>query len=235
MLILASALTNFAVAETLDANEPFLLESYAGVSVRFDAPQETVPSENIRIDIQIHCTAQNVNITHLRLNIYGFKFGKERILLDFKDVGAHALVFNETTLYNYTVQVPGNVWNAMYAELHIEYTVVDESFDRTPSFPITVVRNIYLEELEKMFENLNYTYWHLNQTFWEFFSMNLTQPSLISLNQTYHELKDNYTSIRGGSSDLENTQRTVIILAITTVFFVATTIYVIMRKPKQSW
>ena len=58
--------------------------------------------------------------------------------------------------------------------------------------------------------------------------MNLTAESLALLNETYWGLK-------GSSNELGNTRMAVGILAITTVFFVATTLYLVMRKPKESW
>jgi len=41
--------------------------------------------------------------------------------------------------------------------------------------------------------------------------------------------------LQGSSNELGNTRMAVGILAITTVFFVATTLYLVMRKPKESW
>jgi hypothetical protein len=133
------------------------------------------------------------------------------------------------------VQIPHDVWDAIYAELHIEYKVVDSTFEKNPNFSITIVRNVYLEQLENAFKNLNYTYWQLNQTFWECFQMNLTKENLDGLNQTYWALQQNYTSVQGSLIELGNIRIAVIILAITTVFFVATTLYVVMRKPKEYW
>jgi hypothetical protein len=36
-------------------------------------------------------------------------------------------------------------------------------------------------------------------------------------------------------NELDNTRRVAVILAITTVFFVATTVFMVMRKPNESW
>jgi hypothetical protein len=60
------------------------------------------------------------------------------------------------------------------------------------------------------------------------FQMNLTAESLARLNETYWGLK-------GSSNELGNTRMAVAILVVTTVFFVATTIYLVMRKPKEYW
>jgi hypothetical protein len=65
--------------------------------------------------------------------------------------------------------------------------------------------------------------------------MNLSTENLAYLNKTYWELQHNYTALQGSLNELDNTRSAVAALAITTVIFVATTIYVIMRKPKQYW
>lgn len=237
MLILTLALIQNTTAKTSDGMHTFFSKEYVGISIEFRAPQETSPGENITISLWINCTAANMKIENLTLSIYGFRYGKEKILL--KSVheieSTFPLIFNDTKQYDYTVYIPHDVWDALYAEMHIEYTVVDSTFEENPNFSITIVRNVYLEQLENAFKNLNYTYWQLNQTFWECFQMNLTKENLDGLNQTYWELQQNYTSVQGSLIELGNTRIAVIILAITTIFFVATTFYVVMRKPKQYW
>jgi hypothetical protein len=236
-LVLTLALTQNITAQTSDEMHTFFSEEQVGISIEFRAPQETNPGENITISLWINCTAAYMEIESLTLSIYGFRYGKEKISLRSVDIigSTFPLVFNHTEQYNYTVLIPDKVWDATYAELHIEYTVANTLFKDDWSFSITIVRNVYLEELENMFKNLNYTYWQLNETFSECFQMNLTKENLDCLNQTYWELQQNFTSVQGSLIELGNTRTAVIILAITTVFFVATTFYVVMRKPKQYW
>jgi len=237
MLILTLALIQNATAPTSDEMHTFFSEEYVGISIEFRAPQETNPSENITISLWINSTAANMKIESLTLSIYGFRYSKEKISLKSVNIigNTFPLAFNHTEQYNYTVSIPNEVWDATYAELHIEYTVANTLFKDDRNFSITIVRNVYLEQLENMFKNLNQTYWQLNQTFWECFQMNLTKENLDNLNQTYWELQQNYTSVQGNLIELGNIRMAVIILAITTIFFVATTFYVIMRKPKQNW
>ena len=236
-LILTLALIQNTTAQGSDEMKTFFSRDYAGISIKFDATQETTPGENMTINLWINCTADDVNVESLTLNIYGFRYGKEKIpLKSVREIeSTFRLVFNHTRQYNYTVHIPHDVWDAIYAELHIEYTVVDSPFQYDPNFSITIVRNVYLEQLENMFKNLNYTYCQLNQTFWECFQMNLTKENLDCLNQTYWELQQNCTSVQGSLTELGNTRMAMIILAITTVFFAVTTFYVVMRKPKQYW
>ena len=223
MLILTLALIQNTTAQTSDGMHTFFSKEYVGISIEFRATQETNPGENITISLWINSTAANMKIENLTLNIYGFRYGKEKISLRSVNIigNTFPLAFNQTEQYNYTVPIPDKVWDATYAKLHIEYTVANTLFKDDLNFSITIVRNVYLEELENL-------YGQLNQTFWECFQMNLTKENLDRLNQTY-------TSVQGNSIELGNTRMAVIILAITTIFFVATTFYVVMRKPKQYW
>ena len=236
-LILTLALVQNTTAQTLGGMYTFFSEDYVGISIEFRAPQETTPGENITVSLWINCTAAHMEIESFALSIYGFRYGKEKISLRSVDIigSTFPLAFNHTKQYNYTVWIPNEVWDATYAELHIEYTVAGTLFEDDRNFSITIVRNVYLEQLENMFKNLNYTYCQLNRTFWECFQMNLTKENLDRLNQTYWALQQNYTSVQGSLTELGNTRMAMIILAITTIFFAATTFYVVMRKPKQYW
>lgn len=238
-LILVLALIQGTTAQPSSEMQTFFHHDYAGLLIQFNATREAVPGGNVTINLWITVTADGVNLDYLTLRIYGFRFGEEKTeppLLSVQVMGKTSLIYNCTYPYNDTVHIPNDVWAATYADLHFKYAIKDApSLEYNPVFSITVVKNVYLEELENKFKSLNYTYWQLNETFWKSFQMNLTEENLASLNQTYWQLQQNYTAFQGSLSELENTRRAVIILAITTVFFVATTIYVVMRKPKQYW
>ena len=228
-LILVLTLIQKTTAQTSSEMQTFFSKDYAGISIKFNATLETIPGENIAINLWINCTAAGVNVECLALSVYGFRYSREKILLNFTDVIKNgALGPNHTSQYNYTVPISNDVWGTTYAELSLKYIIIDLHLEYNPIFSITIVRNVYLEELENKLNSLN-------STFWESFQMDLSAENLACLNQTYFELRQNYTSLQGGLSELDNTRRAVIILAITTVSFVATTIYLLIRKPKQHW
>jgi hypothetical protein len=253
MMILALTLVKSTVAQTSNETQTFFSSEYAGISIQFNATRETVPGANITINLWINCTADGVYLDYLNLTVYGyshFKYGLEKTTLNATCVMQKtALIFNHTSEYNYTVPVPNNVWDLTYAELNLKYTIKGDLIEHNESFSITTVRNVLWEELEETlrmlnetYQRLNVTYWQLNttfeqlnQTFWEAFQMNLTAENLALLNMTYWELQQNYTMLQVNQNDLNNTRTAVAVLAITTVFFVATTVYMVMRKPKQSW
>jgi len=248
MLILALTLVKGITAQTPEKMETFFSSKnkYVGISIQINATRETVPGANITIRLLVNCTSDNVYVDYLNFSVYGYKhvgYALEKATLTSKCVIKQSpLAYHNVSTHNYTIPVPNDVWDLTYAELHSKYTVGSTSFGFDETFSITTVRNILWEELEEKLEwlnqtyqKLNNTYWQLNstveelnQTFWEMFKMNLTEESLALLNETYWGLK-------GSSNELGNTRMAVGILAITTVFFVATTLYLVMRKPKESW
>ena len=239
MLILALTLVKSTTAQTPKEMQTFFSNKYVGISIQLNATRETVPGANITITLLVNCTSDDVYVDYLNLSVYGYKHVEYALE---KDTLTSVCVMKQTSLalhnasrHNYTISVPSEVWDLTYAELHSKYTVVSEPFGFDETFSITTVRNLRWEELEEKYQKLNDTYWQLNssveqlnQTFWEIFQMNLTAESLDSLNETYLGLK-------GSSNELGNTRMAVGILAVTTVFFVVTTLYLVMRKPRESW
>ena len=246
MLILALTLVKSTTAQTPEEMKTFFSSKYVGISIQVNATQETVPGANITIKLLANCTADDVYVDYLNLSVYGYKhieYALEKNTLTSVCVIKQSfLVYHNASQHNYTIPVPSDVWDLTYAELHSKYTVGSAPFGFDETFSITTVRNVLWEELEEKFkwlnetyQKLNNTYWQLNstveqlnQTFWQIFQMNLTAESLARLNETYLGLK-------GSSNELGNTRMAVGILAITTVFFVATTLYLVMRKPRESW
>ncbi|MDI6905197.1 MAG: hypothetical protein QMD13_06905 [Candidatus Bathyarchaeia archaeon] len=214
-------------------------EGYPGLSINVKATKETNPGLDINVTIWIECTAKNLSIEYLYLRVYGFRGGQERILL--KNITHIAekifLDYGNVSEGNYTVHIPNDVWYRTYTELHFKYAIKETSYGPyTDGFTMTDVKNVYLEELENTLKNLNESYQQLNNTYWELNS------TFEQLNQTYWDLHQNYTSLnqtywdlKGSIGGLDTTKNVAIVLAITTVFFAATTIYLMMRKPKQYW
>jgi len=258
---LASALICIAKAQASAENmESFYEgEGYPGLSINVKATKETNPGSDINVTIWIECTAKNLSIEYLYLSVYGFRGGQERILL--KNITHIAerifLDYNNVSEGNYIVYIFNDVWYRIYTELHFKYAIKETSYGPyTDGFTMTDVKNVYLEELENTLKNLNESYQQLNDTYWglnstfkqlyqaflESFQMNLTAENFVLLNQTFWELHQNYTSLnqtywdlKGSIGGLNTTTNVAIVLAITTVCFAATTIYLMMRKPKQYW
>jgi hypothetical protein len=234
MLILTLALAKSTVAaQTPEEMETFFSSEYAGISIQLNATQETVPGANMTINLWINCTADGVYVNYFNLSIYGYKhfrYGLEKLeLLLTSPIKEQSLVYHNASQCNYTILVPTDVWDLTYAELHLKYAIKTSPYEYEETFPITTVRNVLWEELEQELTSLNETYLQLNSTYWQ---LNATFEQL---NQTYWELQQNYTALKGSVNELGNTRTAVAALAITTVFFVATTLYMVIRKPKQYW
>jgi len=229
-LIMSSAIILNARAQDGDATQTFFFEKFEGLTVRVNATSELDPSQNVAIEICINCTSDEVTLNSFNLSIHGFRRGKYKSFLgNFSVTDAIPLVYHQTTEYNYSVATPVDVWGTTYAELSFEYASVGGMHEVGRSFSMSLVRNVYLEDLERQFGDLNAShqelisdYMQLNGTFAE-------------LNQTYWDLRQNYTSLQGVANALDDTRRVSVILVIVAVFFVATTIYLVMRRPKEQW
>ena len=243
-----------------------------GIAMRIDATAETVPGGNMTIAVWVNCTATGVKVEQLNVTVYGFVGGKEKTPLATIDVMENrTLAFNSVSERNFTLTVPDDVWGATYADLHLKYFIYSSGFEYNPSFPLTIVRNIYYEQLKEDFNNLNSSFIQLNTTYWQldanysqfstsysqlnntfselngtYWQLNGSFSQLNSsywelkgtyeqLNQTYWGLELNHTDLQGSVTDLDNTRRLAAVLGVTSVFFVVTTIYLVTRRPKESW
>jgi len=218
--------------EPTENMQTFFNHEIPGMIITANATAETQPNENITVKITIN-PLEEVSINYFNLSVFGFINGTYKTMIC--NITVNNFPFNDT------FPVPGEVWGVTYGEITLTYdvtyviqqgniqsktTITYE--DLKVGFAMTSVENVYLGTVEEQLENLNSVFEQLNQTFWQIFHMNLTEESLASLNETYHGLQ-------GTSNDLSNTRMAVGILAVTTVFFVATTLYLVMRKPKESW
>lgn len=250
-----------------------------GIEMRINATAETVPGSNMTVAIWVNCTATGVKVEQLNMTVYGFIGGEEKTALATLDAMENrTLAFNSTSEYNHTLTVPDDVWGATFADLHLKYLIYSSGFEYDPSFSLTVVRNIYYEQLKEDFSDLNSSFIQLNSSYWQldtnysqlstsysqlndtyselndtynelngtYWQLNDANSQLNSsywelkgiyeqLNQTYWGLRLNYTDLQGSVTDLDNTRRLAAVLGVTSVFFVVTTIYLVTRRPKESW
>lgn len=206
----------------------FLSVEYGGVSIRVDASKEAIPGGSFSIAVVINATADGVRIEHLNLSVYGFINGEKQTMLNsITFLETTLLPFNETSKFDNMIVVPSNVWGLTYGQISLRYAIKDlPSTERNPGFPLTTIRNVYLEDLESQLQNLNQTHSMLSKLF-----KNLTME-YANLDATYTELQDARTH---ESVDLYSMRTVVTILMVTTVFFIATTLYLTLRRPRNYW
>jgi hypothetical protein len=226
-------------AQQLTENmQTFFDREIPGIKITVSATAETQPNENITVKIAMNPLVE-VNIEYFNFSVFGFLNGTYKTMI--YNITVNNFPFNDT------FPLPEQVWGVTFGEITLTYdvtyvikkgieiTITIPYENLTVGFDMTRVKNVYLETVEEQLRNLNSTFEQLNQTFWESFQMKLSAENLARLNQTYWELQQNYTALRGNLNELGNTRMAVGILAVTTVFFVATTLYLVMRKPKESW
>ena len=215
------------VIAQMNGLQSFFSAKYVGVSIRVDASGETVPGGNTTIALAINATAEGVRIEYLNVSVYGFINGSQQVLLNSTTLMSDAtLQLHETAEFDSTIGVPSDVWGMTYGQIFLRYTIEDQTTERTPGFPLTTIRNIYLENLQSQLQSLNQSHSMLSEIFKK-------------LTTEYGELDANYTALLDAhaqdSNDLYGTRTVAVILTITTVFFVATTFYLVMRRPKDYW
>jgi len=216
--------------EPTENMQTFFDHEIPGIIIAVNATAETQQNENITVKIAINPLEEEVNINYFNLSVFGFINGTYETMI--YNITIDNFPFNDT------FPVPEQVWGVTYGEITLTYdvtyiiqqgniqsktTITYE--DLKVGFDMTRVENAYLETVEEQLRNLNTTFEQLNQTFWNYFHKNLTQENL---NETLQGLQ-------GSSDELGNTRMAVGILAVTTVFFVATTLYLIFRKPREGW
>ena len=215
--------------------QTFFDHEIPGIKITVNATAGTQPNDNITVRITMNPLVEEVNIKYFNFSVFGFINGTYKTRI-------YNITKNDFSLpyeCNFTCPVPEQVWDITYGEITLTYEVI--TYEYIPGqgttkkittyenfrvgFDMTRVKNVYLETVEEQLRNLNSTFEQLNQTFWNYFHKDLTPENL---NETLRGLQ-------GSQSELGNTRMAVGILAITTVFFVATTLYLVMRKPKESW
>ena len=235
LTILALATTLIYAAKTRAQTEEmktFFDSEILGIKIQVNATSETQPGQNITAVLNMTAQAL-IEVENFNFSIYGFVNGTSKVLLQNITEGSFTLNASSKD-YNCTFKVPEQVWDTTYGEIKLTYSMKLWGFqmnftDTTRSFAMTFVKNVYLENLENELAKLKDDYQSLNETYW---SQNQTYDQL---NKTYWELYGNYTSLKGSAVELDNTRRVVAVLAVATVLFVATTVYLITRKPKTYW
>jgi hypothetical protein len=203
-----------------------------GIKIQVNATAETRPTENLSAWLLL--TPQTaVYVESFELAIYGFLNGTDEVSIG--NITGHSFSLNgNLTEYNMTFLVPDGVWGITFGEITLTYSAnlggLELMFpNATCGFYMTQVDNTFVESLVAQLRGLNESYDQLNDTYYNL------KGKYLELNQTFVQLQQNYTMLQGSMNELDNTRRVAVILGITTVFFVATTVFMVMRRPRESW
>lgn len=214
-----------------DNVKTFFDSEMPGIKIQANATAETRPAGNLTIWLRLMPQA-NIYVELFRLEVYGFLNGTDKVSIG--NITDHNLPNGTSSEYKETFLVPDGVWGATFGEIMLTYSISLGALElrfpnATSGFYMTHIEDTFLESLQSQLKGLNENYNQLNDTY-----HNLTSAYL-QLNQTFVQLQQNYTSLQGSMDELDNTRRVAVILAITTVFFVATTVFMVMRRPRESW
>jgi hypothetical protein len=201
-----------------DAVKTFLDFSVVGIRAQVNATAEALPTENVTVNLVL--TGQTeVYVNYFNLSIFGFLNGTQKMLMA-NVTDSNFSLNNTSRAFSFNFTVPEQVWDVTYGELVLAHSatygpVTVNNDGLMCGFSMTSIKNVYLESLEKQLGDLKQMYQDLNSTYWE--------------------LEQNFTKLEATINELDNTRRLAVILGITTVVFVVTTLYVIMRKPREPW
>lgn len=227
-----------------------------GISVQANATAETQPEGNLTVWLRVKLpqdSTYNVSVQLLQFEVIGFMNDTVEISIG-NITGANvSLKGTETAEYSGNFSVPDWVSGATFGSIML--TNIDETYpspggssttrisSATGGFYMTSVENTYLKSLESQNEDLETQIHVLNESVNVMNdTYNNLRASYVELNQNYNQLTENYsqlnqnyTTLRGSMNELDNTREVAVILGITTVFFVASTILMIVRRPRERW
>ena len=203
-----------------------------GIRIQVNATAYARPSNSITISVNL-ITHTNVYVDLFNVELFGFMNGTVKTSVA-NITDNYFKLDSDSRTHSAVVFVPELVWGVLYGEIRIKYSADLGGIQLTlPSltsgFPMTQVENTYLENLENQMKSLSESNHDLGQ------QLKNATSNFEQLNTTYYELQKNYTSAQGNAADLDNTRRLTAVLGIAAAFFVATTVYLVIRKPKETW
>jgi hypothetical protein len=251
ILAIAVALTCSARAQSPARNMKTFFDSQVpGIKVQVNATAETQPTENITVTLALTADKNvTVVVKSLNFSILGFLNGTDKFLMENISGHGFSLKSQNPKDYSRTFEVPAEVWDTTYGEIVLTYNAtyrfgpvyLTDNYDNlTLGFTMTHVKNVYVEGLQQNLVNLNEEYQQLNSSFWQlnatYWQLYATYESLnktfATLQENYTLLQKNYTALKGSTDDVATVAT---VLGITTIFFVATTMYLIIRRPEEFW
>ncbi|MEM3577440.1 MAG: hypothetical protein QXX51_03180 [Candidatus Bathyarchaeia archaeon] len=242
ILICCLSIASLPLARTEAQNETITkLLNLPGINIEINATAEAVPGQNVSLTLSLSKALgpKDVYIGYLNVSVFGFVYGKEKILIVSLTDGNISLV-NEYNCVLPPFAIPENVWGITQGEITLTYNVTYEQ-PGTPiiitimpyenlkvSFDMTYVENTYLKSIEEQLASLN-------ATFFESFNMSLSKENIEQLNQTYWDYVQKYDALKGSASELENLRSVSVILGVITAILFVSTVYLLFRKPKEQW
>jgi len=229
LLIATVILTTICVSapiysETYEKYKCYSLDSL-GLLVEIETSALAWPEENINITIRAEATQANIHIHYIQVNIFSLKESRDETLLNntafLEDAHLNLGEFNETS---YEVLIPKDTLpGLLYGEVDYSWSIEGDPsvFDKLKAFAATYIQNKPYEELRQDYEALN--------SF-----CNDLQTNHTALEANYTELQQKYQQLEGQQIGENNSTGLMYIFIITTGIFVASTILLMIRRPKTT-
>jgi len=234
ILILILFTLSLAIVCNVRAQNGGYMETYFdsemsnAIRIQVNATAQIQPNENLTVSLCL-TPAMGVSVENFTLDVYGFVNGTTpEVIGNINGTDLPSGTYNKS----FPVSVPDDVWGVTFGNISLIYSMSTSPgalYSVACGFYMTNVENTFLESLETRFNDLNESYYNLTNAYSQI------NQTLVQLQQNYTSLQQNYTTLQGSMNQLGNTRQVAIILAITTVFFVATTVFLVMRRPKESW
>lgn len=221
-LMFLATLMPFAGANSSDQIRFFEYSLY-NLKIYVRSPLEAYPNQSITVNITATASAKLIiNYTAIELYTFNSSTMKDEKFAYIEYINySSPLSFSVGQSWSetsYDSTIPESALSVVYGKLILVWTETgtDESttYTREPTFIITSLKNPELERLKMENEEL--------------------KQNITDINNTLTEALNNVTDARNRyEGEIGNTRSVATFLAVTTIFFVATTVYLVMRKPKE--
>jgi hypothetical protein len=247
MMLIFFALTLRPAASASVPDQPRVYE-YAlyNLAVLVNSSIEAYPGQNMTVSIAANASA-GLTVNYTAIQFYTFNnstmVDENFSLVVWIDYNSSMFLSSGQTsnVTSYNVTIPDYASNVVYGKLTLVWTEkgTEESnvYARESTFIVTSLNSPELEklrsevpELQKENADLKNNITEMSNTLAEALN-NITQINN-TLTQALNNLTDTQNRYEGEAS---GTRSVIAILAVTTVFFVGTTLYLVLRKPRQYW
>jgi hypothetical protein len=216
--------------------------AFSNLAVQVGTTSEAYPGQNITVNIFANASAK-LTINYTAIELYTFSnltMADENfsLIVWIDHNSSISLSPDQTPIEaSYDVKIPDDAFNVVYGKLVLIWTETgtEESttYARNSTLVATSLKNAELEnlrsrvpELEKENADLKNNNTETNNNLTK--ALNDLADTKNNLTKALNDLADTKNQVNGATS-------VIAVLAITTIFFVATTLYLVLRRPKQYW
>jgi hypothetical protein len=240
-----SSLAAVRVQASEGSMKDFLDSTVHGLRIQANATEEARPGDNITV-VLVLTALTKVDVEYFNLSIFGFLNGTYSTLMTPTLHDAEFSFNSSSRWYNLTFVVPAWVSGKTYGEIKLSHNatysetwgqVTVDNRDFVCGFYMTDVQNVYLKGLEQKYQQLGQNYSELQQNLTDALQGNAQLGQNYSeLQQNFAQLQQNLTqALQGNANQLDSARTVITVLIITTVFFVATTLYFVLRKQAREY